>query len=123
MLVAYALIWYAVLGIKPVNALVKVPVPVPSLVLVSSAVVGFALVPQQTPRAVTAFAPWPVILPPDVAVVAIITDASVVVRDGVKSFTQRAEKPYALLLLNMLQTPLEKYRYQPEVASFCVLPQ
>ena len=67
MLVEYALIWYKVTGAKPVNALVNVPVPVPSMVFVLKAVVGFALVPQQTPRAVTSLAFWAVILPPEVA--------------------------------------------------------
>ena len=78
------------LGNKPVIALVKMPVPVPLMVFVESAVVGSALVLQHTPRAVTALAFWAVILPPEVAVVAPITEASVVVRVGDKSLRQRA---------------------------------
>ena len=83
-------------GAKPVNVLVNVPVPVPSLVLVVSAVVGLALVPQHTPRAVTVLPPWSVILPPEVAVVVVMTDASLVERVGNWSFIQRAEKPVVL---------------------------
>jgi predicted amidohydrolase len=44
--------------------LVNVPVPVPSVVLVESEMVGLALVLQTTPRAVTATPPVAVTLPP-----------------------------------------------------------
>ena len=101
MLVEYALIWYKVTGAKPVKLLINVPVPVPSLVFVASAVVGFALVLQQTPLAVIVLPPWSVIVPPEVAMVAPISDAAVVVRVGSRSFRQRAEKPNALLVLVM----------------------
>ena len=51
--------------------LIKDPVPVPSVVL-KFAIVGFAAVFQQTPRAVTAAPPSVVILPPLVAVVPVM---------------------------------------------------
>ncbi len=54
------------------------PVPLPSDVVLS-AVVGFALVLQQTPRAVTAAPPSDVTLPPLVAVVDVILDATDVI--------------------------------------------
>ena len=57
--------------------LVKLPVPVPSLVLLL-AVVGFWLVLQQTPRAVTVAPPSEVTFPPLVAVVWVIFEAAVV---------------------------------------------
>jgi hypothetical protein len=66
------------LGLNPVILLAKLPVPVPSSVLLS-AIVGFADVLQQTPRAVTAAAPSKVTLPPEFAVEAVIEDAAVVV--------------------------------------------
>ena len=58
--------------------LMKLPVPVPSEVLLS-AMVGFWLVLQQTPRAVTAAPPSLVILPPLVTVVSVTADIAVVV--------------------------------------------
>ncbi len=61
--------------------LVKVPVPVPSVVLLL-AVVGFAEVLQQTPLAVTAAPPSAVTFPPLVAVVWVILVTEVVVRVG-----------------------------------------
>ena len=64
--------------VRPVRLLVKVPVPVPSVVFVAKAVVGPVVVPQQTPLAVTAFPESDVTLPPLVAVVAAIDVASVV---------------------------------------------
>lgn len=56
---------------KPDILLIKDPVPVPSAVL-KFAIVGFAAVFQQTPRAVTAAPPSVVILPPLVAVVPVM---------------------------------------------------
>ena len=53
---------------RPVNELIKLSVPVPSDVL-SSAIVGFSDVLQQTPLAVTLAPPSEVIFPPPVAVV------------------------------------------------------
>jgi hypothetical protein len=55
-------------GLKPVRLLVKPPSPVPLLVILS-AVVGLALVDQQTPFAVTVPPPSAVTFPPDIAVV------------------------------------------------------
>ena len=59
----------------------KTPVPVPLLVVLS-AVVGLALVDQQTPRAVTAPPPSEVIFPPDTADVRVIELGAVVVSVG-----------------------------------------
>jgi len=53
-------------------ALAKIPVPVPSIVLVDKAVVGFTAVLQQTPRAVTGAPPSLATLPPLVAVVMVM---------------------------------------------------
>jgi hypothetical protein len=63
---------------------VKVPVPVPSVVL-EFAVVGLAVVAQHTPLEVTADPPSAMIFPPDVAVVKVIELAAVVVRVGITS--------------------------------------
>lgn len=54
--------------------LVKVPVPVPSVVLVVKAMVGFAVVLQQAPRAVTVAPPSATTSPPPSAVVLVIDD-------------------------------------------------
>ena len=61
--------------------LVKTPEPEPSVVL-EPAVVGFCVVAQHTPRAVTEEPPSAVILPPLVAVVEVIADGVAVVRTG-----------------------------------------
>ena len=61
--------------------LVKTPEPEPSVVL-EPAVVGFCVVAQHTPRAVTEEPPSDVILPPLVAVVEVIADGVAVVRTG-----------------------------------------
>ena len=60
-------------------ALVNIPVPVPLVVLVDKAMVGFAPVLQQTPRAVMVAPPSAVTLPPLAAVVRVIAVAAVVV--------------------------------------------
>ena len=62
--------------------LAKAPLPVPSVVLVARAIVGFAVVLQQTPRAVMVAPPSSVILPPLAAVVFVMDVAAVVVRVG-----------------------------------------
>lgn len=67
---------------KPVMALVNVPIPVPSVVLVDKAMVGFAVVLQQTPRVVTAAPPSVLIVPPLLAVVFVMDDMVVVVITG-----------------------------------------
>ena len=59
-------------------ALVNVPIPVPSLVLVNKAIVGLGVVLQQTPRAVTAAPPSVLIVPPLLAVVLVMDDMAVV---------------------------------------------
>ena len=72
-----------VLGSKPEMLLVKfTDAPVPSSVLLSL-MVGFWLLLQQTPRAVTLAPPSSVICPPDVAVVWVISVISAVDRIGI----------------------------------------
>ena len=61
--------------------LVKIPVPVPSVVFRFD-VVGLAVVPQHTPRAITAAPPSVAMFPPLVADVAAIAETAVVVRVG-----------------------------------------
>ena len=63
-------------------ALVNVPIPVPSVVLVGKAMVGLGVVLQQTPRAVTAAPPSALIVPPLPAVVLVMADMAVVVMVG-----------------------------------------
>ena len=70
------------MAVKPVMALVNIPVPVPSVVLVDKATVGLAVVLQQTPRAVTAAPPSATTLPPPDAVVMVIDDKEAVVTVG-----------------------------------------
>jgi hypothetical protein len=76
--VAYARTWYGVPGESPEIELVNTPVPLPSVVL-ASAVVGFAVVLQHTPRAVTADPPSAVTFPPLAAPVDVIPVIAVVV--------------------------------------------
>jgi hypothetical protein len=71
------------LSVSPVRLLVNAPVPVPSVVLVLNEIVGFDVVFQHTPRAVTDAPPSLVILPPLVAVELVIEDAAVVVSVGI----------------------------------------
>jgi hypothetical protein len=71
-----------VLGIRPVRLLVKDPVPAPLLVVLF-AVVGLGLVLQHTPRAVMAEPPSLLMLPPLLAVVAVMALAAVVLRTGI----------------------------------------
>ena len=59
----------------------KAPVPVPSVVF-ELTVVGFAVVLQQTPRAVTAAPPSLEIFPPPVAVDEVTAESAVVVNVG-----------------------------------------
>jgi len=67
---------------NPVIELVKIPVPVASVVL-ASAMVGFGEVLQHTPRSVTEVYPSEVTFPPAVAEVAITALAAVVVKVGI----------------------------------------
>jgi hypothetical protein len=64
-----------VFAVKLVILLVKIPVPVPSVVLLL-AVVGLEEVPQHTPLAVTVAPPSEVTFPP---LVAVVDDVAVVV--------------------------------------------
>jgi hypothetical protein len=68
-------------GFNPVIELVKLPVPVPSVVLLLETV-GAADVFQQTPLAVTLLPPSLVILPPAVAPAEVTEVAAVVVIVG-----------------------------------------
>ena len=81
--------------VNPVIKLVNVPVPEPSLVLLF-AIVGFVVVLQQTPRAVTGTPPSLVILPPLVAVALVIEDAAVVVRTASDNVVKLTSLPYAV---------------------------
>ena len=63
---------------------VNAPVPVLLLVLVDKATVGFWLVDQITPRAVTVAPPSSDIFPPLFAVVWVIPLAAVVVTEGIE---------------------------------------
>jgi len=62
-------------------ALANIPVPVPSVVWLA-VISGFAVMLQQTPRAVTVAPPSVTTLPPPVAVVMVIADKDVVVTVG-----------------------------------------
>ena len=68
-------------GSNPVILLIKLPVPLPSVVLLLETV-GLAEVLQQTPLAVTEEPPSEVTIPPPVAPVEVILDGLVVVSVG-----------------------------------------
>jgi hypothetical protein len=70
-----------VVGFRLVKADVKIPVPVPSVVWLP-AMVGFCVVDQHTPRAVTVAPPLSVMFPPLEAVVGVMAVIAVVVRMG-----------------------------------------
>jgi hypothetical protein len=74
-----------VLGVNPVILLVKLPVPLLSLVF-EPVTRGFVAVPQQTPLAVTSAPPSEVTFPPDAAVVVVILLIAVVVTVGISGF-------------------------------------
>ena len=78
LLVAYARMWYVVPGINPTIELLKVPVPVPSEVILSP-IVGLVVILQQMPLTVTEEPPSDVTFPPLEALVVVILDAAVVV--------------------------------------------
>jgi hypothetical protein len=68
-------------AVSPVRLLVKLPIPVPSVVWLPL-MVGFCEVLQHTPRAVMAEPPSAVTLPPVVAEVDVMLLAAVVVTVG-----------------------------------------
>ena len=91
-----------VLGVRLVKVDVKKPMPVPFDVLVDKAMVGFGDVDQTIPLAVMAAPASEVILPPDMAEVAVFAVIAVVVSVGIKtieevSLRQRTEAPKNLL--------------------------
>ena len=61
--------------------LVKVPVPVPSVVC-ALLMVGFWFILQHTPRAVTEAPPSLLIVPPETALLLLIEEIPAVVREG-----------------------------------------
>jgi hypothetical protein len=76
------------LGARPVRLLAKLPIPVP-LVVCEPVMTGLAVVPQHTPRAVTAALPSLVIEPPLVTELMVIFVTAVVVKVGITgSFLQ-----------------------------------
>jgi len=68
--------------VNPVILLVKLPLLVPSNVLVLNATVAPVLVLQQIPLAVTGDPPSALMLPPDVAVVLVMAETAEVVSVG-----------------------------------------
>ena len=82
-------------AVNPVMLLVNAPVPVPLRVLVVKAIVGLIVVLQQIPLAVIVAPPSEVMFPPDVAVVAVMVDAAVVV----------SVATFAPLVVNTLSEP------------------
>lgn len=67
---------------RPVIALVKLPFPFPSVVLLS-VILGVVCVDQHTPLSTTASPPSDVILPPDIADEELIPVTSEVVNSGI----------------------------------------
>ena len=84
------------MGLNPVMELVKLPVPVPSTVLLLE-VVGEAIVLQQTPLAVTVDPPSEETLPPLVAEVVETDETEVVVIVGRMAVSEKETSfPYAV---------------------------
>ena len=73
-----------VVAVRPVIELLKLPKPLPSVVLVLRVTVAPGTVLQHTPRAVIGDPPSVVILPPEIAVVSAIEVTNVVVIVGDK---------------------------------------
>ena len=69
-------------AVSPVTLLINAPVADPSVVLVEREIVGFVVVLQHTPLAVTVAPPLLVIFPPLVAVVWVIEVVDEVLRVG-----------------------------------------
>ena len=80
---------------SPVILLVKLPVPLPSVVWLPLTV-GFCEVLQHTPRAVILDAPEEVTFPPQVAEVTAILETSFVVTIGVDKVVNVRCSPYAV---------------------------
>jgi hypothetical protein len=94
--IANALTKYVVPGNNPERLPVKLPEPEPFKVLLSL-VVGFASVAQHTPRAVTGDPPSLVILPPEVAVVDVISVIVAVVKVAINALVVKViSSPYAV---------------------------
>ena len=85
-----------VFAVKPVNLLVKRPVPEPSVVLLF-AVVGFCDVLQHIPLTVTVAPPSLVIFPPLLALMVVMEEAGVVVIVGITALTEFVVKLIVLL--------------------------
>ena len=88
--------------LKPVMLLVKLPVPVPFVVLLLE-IVGLADVLQQTPLAVTEAPPSEVTFPPLEALLEVIEDTAVVVTVGVviETVSTLSTHPASLPLLKL----------------------
>ena len=69
------------MGVKAVTFTLKLPVPLPLVTFVFE-IVGFIEVPNTIPLSVTIAPPSLPIVPPDVTVVWVIPDASVVTKVG-----------------------------------------
>lgn len=82
-------------AVSPVILLVKLPVPVPFIVLLLL-IVGFCEVLQHTPRAVTVAPPLEVTLPPQVAVVQAMSPTAFVVTVGKVGVVKLRSAPYAV---------------------------
>ena len=86
-------------AVNPVRLLVKLPVPIPSVVMELSTV-GPVVVAQQIPLTVIAAPPLEVIVPPETAVVRVIDEGAVVVRVAVVVVVVNERSfPYAVPLL------------------------
>ena len=77
---------------SPVRLLVKLPVPVPFVVLVLNEIVGPTDVPQQTPLAVMVDPPSEVVTPPETAVLEPIKVMEFVKRTGIVGVVTMAEE-------------------------------
>jgi hypothetical protein len=72
-----------VFGVRPVRFEVKLPEPVPLVVLVFIEIVGLGLVDHTTPLAVTTEPQSPITIPPLFAVVEVISLLGIVVTIGI----------------------------------------
>ena len=88
-------------SVNPLRLLVKLPVPVPSLVLVDNATVGDEVVPHTTPLAVTGLPPSLMPVPPELAEDVVMELTAVVVvmvgRSATLMFSVELALPVALL--------------------------